>query len=51
MIVAATALLRSNPDPTRAEIVAFMDDNLCRCASHPAIIAAIESVAAGGGDD
>jgi isoquinoline 1-oxidoreductase alpha subunit len=51
MIVAATALLSSNPHPTRAEIVAFMDENLCRCSSHPAILAAIESVAAGDGDD
>lgn len=48
MIVAATALLRSKPTPTRDEIVAFMDDNLCRCASHPAIVAAIEAVAGSG---
>jgi aerobic-type carbon monoxide dehydrogenase small subunit (CoxS/CutS family) len=48
MIVAATALLRSNPKPTHEEIVAFMDDNLCRCASHPAIVAAVEAVARSG---
>lgn len=44
MIMTATALLRSNPHPTREEIIAAMDDNLCRCASHPGIIEAIEDV-------
>ncbi len=57
MIVTATALLSSNPAPARREIVDFMNDNLCRCASYPSIVAAIESVAgsasgpAEGGDD
>jgi len=45
MIVTAEALLRSNPHPNREEIIAAMDDNLCRCASYPSIIEAIESVA------
>lgn len=48
MIVTAEGLLRSNPSPTRAEIVTAMDDNLCRCASYPAIVDAVASVA---GDD
>ena len=43
MIVEATALLRENPRPTRAEIVAGMNGHLCRCAAYPNIIAAIES--------
>lgn len=47
MIVTAEALLRSNPRPNRDQIVAAMDDNLCRCASYPSIIEAIESVASG----
>ena len=46
MIVNATALLRSTPRPDRAEIVAAMDQNLCRCAAYPNILAAIESLAA-----
>ena len=46
MIITATALLRSNPHPTRREIIEFMDDNLCRCAAYPGIIEAIEAVAA-----
>ncbi len=45
MIVTADALLRSNPRPSRDEIVEAMDDNLCRCASYPSIVDAIESVA------
>lgn len=45
MIVTAEAFLKRNPLPTRQEIISSMDDNLCRCGSHPAIIEAIESVA------
>lgn len=47
MIVNATALLRSTPRPTREEIVTAMDDNLCRCATYPNILAAIESLSPG----
>jgi isoquinoline 1-oxidoreductase alpha subunit len=48
MIVTADAFLRRNPHPTRDEIVEAMDDNLCRCASYPGIVEAIESVAGTG---
>jgi aerobic-type carbon monoxide dehydrogenase small subunit (CoxS/CutS family) len=48
MIVTADAFLRRNPRPSRDEIIAAMDDNLCRCASYPAIVEAIESVAGTG---
>ncbi len=44
MIINATALLAKNPHPTREEIIEAMDYNLCRCASYPNIIEAIESV-------
>jgi len=44
MIVNATALLESNPRPSRSEVVAAMNDNLCRCAAYPNILAAIESL-------
>jgi aerobic-type carbon monoxide dehydrogenase small subunit (CoxS/CutS family) len=47
MIVTAEALLRSNPVPSRGQIVAAMDDNLCRCASYPAILDAVASVVDG----
>jgi aerobic-type carbon monoxide dehydrogenase small subunit (CoxS/CutS family) len=47
MIMNAYGLLLKNPKPTRAQIVAGMDDNLCRCAAHRRILEAIEAVAAG----
>ena len=43
MIMNAYALLLKTPKPTRAQIVAAMDDNLCRCGAHKRIIQAIES--------
>ena len=46
MIIAATALLLRKRHPSRADIVAAMDGNLCRCAAYPDILAAIEQVAA-----
>jgi aerobic-type carbon monoxide dehydrogenase small subunit (CoxS/CutS family) len=46
MILGAHALLQKNPKPTRAQIVAHMDDHLCRCGAHKGIVQAIESVAA-----
>jgi aerobic-type carbon monoxide dehydrogenase small subunit (CoxS/CutS family) len=45
MIITATALLKANPHPSRQQIVDFMNDNLCRCASYPGILKAIESAA------
>lgn len=48
MIVTATGLLRANPAASRDEIIAYMDENLCRCAAYPNILTAIESVAGSG---
>ena len=45
MIVAGAALLRQNPDPSREEIVEYMDGNICRCGTYPRIIAAIRMAA------
>ena len=45
MIMTAYALLLKTPKPTRAQIVAGMDDNLCRCAAHHRIVQAIERAA------
>lgn len=47
MIITATSLLMFNPHPSRDEIVAAMDRNLCRCGSYLNIIEAIEAVAQG----
>lgn len=44
-IMQAAALLKSNPDPSREEIVAHMDGNLCRCGTYQRIIAAIQRAA------
>lgn len=47
MILTAVALLKANPQPTRAQIVDFMDGNLCRCCNYPNIVRAIERAALG----
>jgi carbon-monoxide dehydrogenase small subunit len=46
MIMNAYGMLLQNPRPSREQIVAGMDDNLCRCAAHKRILEAIEAVAA-----
>lgn len=42
MIMNAYALLLKNPKPTRSQICAGMEDNLCRCAANNRIVQAIE---------
>lgn len=46
MIMAATALLKSKPNPTDAEIDAAMT-NICRCGTYNRVRAAIKAVATG----
>jgi aerobic-type carbon monoxide dehydrogenase small subunit (CoxS/CutS family) len=41
MIVAAKALLDENSNPTDADIVAYMNGNLCRCTGYLPILKAI----------
>ncbi len=48
MILTAYALLQMTPRPTRQQIVAAMDDNLCRCGAHSRIVAAIQQAAVSG---
>ncbi len=45
MILNAYALLLRNPRPTRADIVAHMEGNLCRCGTHVRILEAVETAA------
>jgi isoquinoline 1-oxidoreductase alpha subunit len=45
-IMQAAALLAKNPDPTKAEIVAHMDGNLCRCMTYARIQRAVLRAAA-----
>jgi isoquinoline 1-oxidoreductase subunit alpha len=44
-IMSAADLLKMNPHPTRAQIVAHMSTNLCRCGTYPRIVRAIERAA------
>jgi carbon-monoxide dehydrogenase small subunit len=45
MIMTAYGLLLKNPKLSRDQIIAGMDQNLCRCGAHNRILQAIESVA------
>jgi nicotinate dehydrogenase subunit A len=45
ILVSAQALLDRNPAPSRAEIAAALDNNLCRCGAHNRIIRAVERAA------
>ena len=44
-IMTASALLRTNPNPTDAQIEAAMNGNICRCGTYLRIKAAIKSAA------
>lgn len=46
IIISAKALLDRNPKPTRAQIAAALDGNICRCGSHNRIMRAVEKAAA-----
>jgi isoquinoline 1-oxidoreductase subunit alpha len=41
-IMSAADLLKQNPKPTRAQIVAHMSANLCRCGTYQRIVRAVE---------
>ena len=45
MIMKAYSFLAENYQPTQDEIIAAMDDNLCRCGSHVRIVQAIQTAA------
>jgi isoquinoline 1-oxidoreductase subunit alpha len=49
-IMSATALLKSNPKPTDADIDAALGGNLCRCGTYIRIRKAIHAAAAQSGD-
>jgi aerobic-type carbon monoxide dehydrogenase small subunit (CoxS/CutS family) len=46
MILTAADLLERKPDPTRAEIAAYLAGNLCRCTGYVKQIEAVEMAAA-----
>jgi len=48
MIMSAVSLLNNKPHPSEAEIVQGMQGNICRCGTHPRIVAAIRKASATG---
>lgn len=48
MLTAARALLETNPNPTREEVIDGISGNICRCTGYEAIIEAILATARGG---
>lgn len=46
MILSAVSLLNAKPKPTDAEILDGMQGNICRCGTHPRIVAAIRRASA-----
>ena len=48
MVLAATYLLKTNPQPTLAEIRMGLAGNLCRCTGYMRIFEAVQRAAAGG---
>lgn len=49
LIVATAGLLRKKSNPTQEEIVDALNGNVCRCGTHPRVIAAVMEAAAKGG--
>jgi carbon-monoxide dehydrogenase small subunit len=47
MLVSATAVLRTNPDPSEEEIRIALAGNLCRCTGYDGIVRAVRSAARG----
>jgi len=45
MIMNAYSFLKDHPQPSYADIIAGMDDNLCRCGAHKRIVEAVQSAA------
>jgi aerobic-type carbon monoxide dehydrogenase small subunit (CoxS/CutS family) len=46
MIMSAVGLLTENPNPSREQIIEYMEGNVCRCGTYARIIHAIQTAAA-----
>ena len=46
MIMSAVSLLNNKKNPTDAEILQFMQGNICRCGTYPRILAAVRKASA-----
>ena len=47
MLISATALLRTNDDPSEDDVRIALSGNLCRCTGYDGIVRAVRKVAAG----
>ncbi len=45
LVMAATALLKENPNPSLEEIKAGLSGNLCRCGTYPKVFEAVQAAA------
>jgi aerobic-type carbon monoxide dehydrogenase small subunit (CoxS/CutS family) len=45
MVMAAVGLLKTNPNPSEAEIARLMDRSVCRCGTYPRIVKAVRLAA------
>ena len=45
MVMSSVGLLESNANPNQADIVQFLQGNMCRCGAHPRIVAAVQHAA------
>jgi isoquinoline 1-oxidoreductase alpha subunit len=48
MIMSGVAFLQKRKNPSEAEIIRFMDGNVCRCGAYQRIVAAIKDAAKSG---
>ena len=48
MLISATALLRSNPDPSEEDVRTALSGNLCRCTGYDGIVRAVLGAAVAG---
>jgi aerobic-type carbon monoxide dehydrogenase small subunit (CoxS/CutS family) len=45
MVMSSVGLLQSNANPSQADVVQFLQGNVCRCGTHPRIVEAVQHAA------
>jgi aerobic-type carbon monoxide dehydrogenase small subunit (CoxS/CutS family) len=45
MIMSSVALLQTNANPSPADVIQFLQGNVCRCGTHPRIMEAVQHAA------
>jgi aerobic-type carbon monoxide dehydrogenase small subunit (CoxS/CutS family) len=51
MVIATVGLLKTNPNPSEADIARLMDRSVCRCGTYPRIVKAVRLAAERMGPD